>query len=289
MQKPFGGAIAGAFTLIELLVVIAIIAILAAMLLPALSAAKQKAYTIQCLNNAKQIGLATFVYAGDNGDYYPYGVDIKNDATWSDLTAWHFLLLPFVSGHTNSGSKVYVCPSDQAGLSATYPVPPNYIRFQEDYRASAYLFRTTTTGIKAPLRTGSVHAPSLMLMVTEKEYDSPDFQTTSDELASWLAGWNGGSGKNYKNSGFERHNKVMPVATAADGHSTRFKVPPLSSGGGAPSPNYFPGLGDTRIDPAPATTWGQPQSRTLYAGFQQRRADSDPSLFQATNETRQPE
>ncbi len=156
-----------AFTLIELLVVIAIIAILAAMLLPALSAAKQRAWTAQCQSNLHQIGLGMKMYADENNESYPEsGGTISWDAT-DPQTKKHGWMQQIFSYVQNT--NVYHCPGNAQlpaanqsafnyfnGVRAAYIVAGSFcLRPQHGdssfpRRMSCPATRLTTTSISTP-------------------------------------------------------------------------------------------------------------------------------------------
>src|ERR1035437_86697 len=108
------------FTLVGLIIIVAVLAILAAMLLPALASAKRKSKRINCVNNLKQDGLAFRLWEGDNGDKYPMAVSTNKNGTMEyaeDGNAFrHFQVM----SNELSTPKILVCPADDRTAAASF-------------------------------------------------------------------------------------------------------------------------------------------------------------------------
>ena len=162
MKNTFSPGRRTAFTLIELLVVIAIIAILAAMLLPALAAAKERAKRASCMNNLRQIGIGSTIYAGDNDDYVVSVRPAVSGLPPSTTQKYnqHAINEPQVGAlkdvyldptKTNSAS-IWACPS--LGIGATYynsTTAPAQWQVGYQYLGGIYWWynKAYTTGIKS--------------------------------------------------------------------------------------------------------------------------------------------
>ncbi|MBC8138195.1 MAG: DUF1559 domain-containing protein, partial [Fibrella sp.] len=205
-----------AFTLIELLVVIAIIAILAAILFPVFSRAREKARQTACLNNQKQIGTGIMQYSQDYDETLPmrYGdgnaADFENGATRS----WKNMIFPYIKSY-----GVFRCPSNPASEKADFvrdsggnyaPDGPN--RFRVGYSMwlpDTFLSGVFGNGAAYPQPLAGVDAPSNALLILETSLTTPDAgpyqeydQPAPNGDDRWVAGpstWNSGHSKNRGN------------------------------------------------------------------------------------------
>src|SRR5258706_403750 len=182
------------FTLIELLVVIAIIAILAAMLLPALSKAKEKAREINCLSNLKQLQIGFAMYVGENNDMLPpnYGAVDSIPESSSGTNSWVLGEVRWFSLDTDidqgvlytyvAGRGVYKCPSDSSKTRGA-----NSILRNRSYALNQYL--TLTKLPDRLLKSIQIQNPAKVFTFIDEHPDSIEdgnFGVDRSPAGSWL-------------------------------------------------------------------------------------------------------
>jgi len=191
-REPFG------FTLIELLVVIAIIAILAAMLLPALSKAKQKGQATACINNLHQMGLATQMYADDFGGRYCLTFQVTGDNSSSlsgGRRAWFDFLLPY-----QPSTNLLLCPvrtpkfKEFIQIFPTGPGDMGVANYGMNFRIGGCDFAPWPYSQWPGVRAGAIRNPALVVYVTDggtKPKNTPDplkcvTETTPEKPGCWI-------------------------------------------------------------------------------------------------------
>jgi prepilin-type N-terminal cleavage/methylation domain-containing protein/prepilin-type processing-associated H-X9-DG protein len=159
-----------AFTLVELLVVIGIIAILVALLLPALNRAREQAKSTQCLSNLRQLAQAVYVYAAQNHGSFPPALNSFTD-NWDFNADNPANVIPGIlwSGQTNP--RVQQCPNydPPPGVTSVTDIFTGY-NYNTSYLGGGFMEATPIGNPHPPTRLGGLHRPSEIAMFGDGQY-----------------------------------------------------------------------------------------------------------------------